>query len=144
MPTPLPTAPTRNDEPAVFVSRMDAFLPAMKTFSDELNAPPLTSISAAYTFVLLDAGKRFLHPSADITNRIWTIPANASVAFPIGTEITFINQNMAGIITIAITTDTMRLSPGGTIGSRSLAANGIATAIKLAADQWIISGTGLT
>lgn len=144
MPTPLPTAPTRSDAPDIFVSRMDAFLPAMKTFSDELNAPPLTPISAAYTFVLLDAGKRFLHPSADTTARTWTIPANASVAFAIGTEITFINQNAGGIITIAITTDTLRLSPGGTTGSRSLAANGIATAIKITATEWIISGTGLT
>lgn len=47
-------------------------------------------------------------------------------------------------LTIAITTDTMRLSPGGTTGSRTLAANGIATAIKITATEWIISGSGLT
>jgi hypothetical protein len=105
---------------------------------------PQNSQSAAYTLVLADAGKHILHPSADTTARTWTIPANASVAFPIGTAITFVNQNAAGVITIAITTDTMRLAGAGTTGSRTLAANGIATVLKSTATEWIISGTGLT
>lgn len=105
---------------------------------------PQNSQSAAYTLVLSDAGKHILHPSADTTARTFTIPANSSVAFPIGTAITFINQNGAGTVTIAITTDTMRLSPAGTTGSRTLAANGSATAIKITSTEWIISGSGLT
>jgi len=105
---------------------------------------PQNSQSAAYTLVLTDAGKHILHPSADTTARTFTIPANASVAYPIGTALTFVNQNSAGVITIAITTDTMRLAGAGTTGSRTLAANGIATAIKLTSTEWIISGTGLT
>jgi hypothetical protein len=106
---------------------------------------PQNSRSAAYTLVLADAGKHIFHPAADTTNRTFTIPANSSVAFPIGTAITFINQNgTGGIVTIAITTDTMRLSPGGTTGSRTLARNGSATAIKITATEWIISGSGLT
>jgi hypothetical protein len=107
-------------------------------------ATPQNSQSAAYTLVLDDAGKQLLHPSADTTARTWTIPANAAVAFPIGTVVTFVNQNAAGVITIAITTNTMRLAGPGTTGSRTLAANGIATAIKITATEWIISGTGLT
>lgn len=105
---------------------------------------PQNSQSTAYTLVLGDAGKHILHPSADTTARTFTIPANASVAYPIGTAITFINQNGAGTVTISITTDTMRLAGAGTTGSRTLAANGIATAIKVASTEWIISGTGLT
>lgn len=105
---------------------------------------PQNSQSAAYTLVLADSGKHILHPSADTTARTFTIPANASVAFPIGTAVTFINQNAGGVITIAITTDVMRLAGAGTTGSRTLAANGIATAIKITATEWIISGTGLT
>lgn len=105
---------------------------------------PQNSQSAAYTLVAADSGKHVLHPSADTTARIWTIPANASVAFPVGTAITFVNQNAAGIITIAITTDTMRLAGAGTTGNRTLAANGIATALKVTTTEWIISGTGLT
>jgi hypothetical protein len=100
--------------------------------------------SADYTLVLADSGKHILHPSADTTTRTFTIPANSSVAYPIGTALTFINQDSAGVVTIAITTDTMRLSPAGTTGSRTLAANGSATCIKLTATEWIISGSGLT
>lgn len=105
---------------------------------------PQNSQSAAYTLVLSDAQKHLFHPSADTTARTWTIPANASVAYPIGTAVTFVNQNAGGVITIAITTDTMRLAGAGTTGSRTLAANGIATALKVTATEWIISGTGLT
>ena len=105
---------------------------------------PQNSQSAAYTLVLADSGKHILHPSADTTARTFTIPANGSVAFSIGTAVTFVNQNSAGVITIAITTDTMRLAGAGTTGSRTLAANGVATAIKITSTEWIISGTGLT
>jgi hypothetical protein len=105
---------------------------------------PQNSQSAAYTCVAADSGKHILHPSADTTARTFTIPANSSVAYPVGTALTFVNQNGAGSITIAITTDTMRLAGAGTTGSRTLAANGIATALKVTSTEWIISGTGLT
>jgi hypothetical protein len=100
----------------------------------------ITSQSAAYTLVLGDANTGILHPSADTTARTWTIPANSSVAYPVGTALTFINQNAAGVLTIAITTDTMRLAGAGTTGSRTLAANGTATAMKLTSTEWIIIG----
>ena len=115
-------------------------------FNNALNGIgiPQNSKSTAYTTVLADAGKHILHPSADTTARIWTIDSNANVAYPVGTVITFVNQDSAGVITISITTDTLRLAGPGTTGSRTLAANGIATALKLVATEWIISGTGLT
>ncbi len=105
---------------------------------------PQNSESVNYTLVATDSGKHIFHPSADTTARTFTIPANSSVPFEIGTAITFINQNGAGVVTIAITSDTMRLAGAGTTGSRTLAANGIATAIKVTSTEWIISGTGLT
>lgn len=105
---------------------------------------PVNSQSAAYTLVLSDSGKQILHPSADTTARVFTIPANSSVAFPIGTAVTFINQNGAGAVTISITTDTMRLAGTGATGNRTLAANGVATAVKITSTEWIISGTNLT
>src|SRR5258706_6937200 len=105
---------------------------------------PQNSQSAAYTLVASDAGKHIFHPSADTTARTFTIPANSSVAYAIGTTLTFVNQNAAGVVTIAITTDTMRLAGAGTTGSRTLAANGIATAIKVTSTEWQINGTGLT
>lgn len=84
---------------------------------------PQNSQSTAYTLVLSDSGKHIYHPSSDTTARTWTIPANSSVAFTIGTAVTFINDTTAGNITIAITTDTLVLAGAGTTGSRTLAAN---------------------
>ena len=105
---------------------------------------PQNSKSAAYDIVLTDAGKHLYHPGSDTDARTWTIPANSSIAFPIGSAITFVNDTSAGAITIAITSDVLVLSPDGTTGSRTLAANGIATCIKMTATRWMISGSGLT
>jgi hypothetical protein len=104
---------------------------------------PQNSQSAAYTLVLADAGKHIFHPSTDANARTYTIPANSSVAYPIGTAITFINMT-SQVVTIAITSDTMYLSSAGTTGSRSLAQYGSATAIKMTSTTWLISGSGLT
>jgi hypothetical protein len=104
---------------------------------------PFNSQSAAYTAVLADSGKVIFHPSTDANARTFTIPANSSVAYPIGTAITFINMT-AAVVSIAITTDTMYLSSAGTTGTRSLANYGSATAIKMTSTTWLISGSGLT
>lgn len=109
-----------------------------------LGVIPQNSQSAAYTLVSGDAGGHIYHPSADTTARIWTIPANSAVPFEIGTVISFVNDSSAGVITIAITTDTLVLGGTGATGSRTLAANGYCTALKVAATRWIISGTALS
>jgi hypothetical protein len=95
--------------------------------------------SGAYTLVAGDAGELVY----TTTSRTVTIPANGSVAFAIGTTIVFVSGPSA-TTTIAITTDTMRLAGAGTTGSRTLAAHGMATAVKVAATEWYISGNGLT
>jgi hypothetical protein len=105
---------------------------------------PQNSQSAAYTTVLGDAGKHIYHPGADTTARTFTIDSNANVAYPVGTCISFINDTSAGVVTVAITSDTMILAGPGTTGSRTLAASGIATACKMTSTRWIINGTGLT
>jgi len=104
---------------------------------------PINSQSAAYTLVLADSGKAILHPSTDANARTFTIPANGSVAFAIGTAVTFINMT-SQVVSIAITTDTMYLGGTGTTGTRSLAQYGTATCIKMTSTTWIINGSGLT
>ena len=104
---------------------------------------PQNSQSADYTSVLTDSGKHIYHPTTDANARTYTIDSNANVAYPIGTALTFVNMT-AEVITIAITSDTMYLSDAGTTGSRSLAQYGSATALKLTATTWLISGSGLT
>jgi hypothetical protein len=105
---------------------------------------PQSSHSADYTTVLADKGTTILHPSADTNARTFTIDSNANVPYVVGTVITFLNQNAAGDLTIAIDTDVMRLAGSGATGSRTLTANGIATAVKVTATEWLINGTNLT
>ena len=103
---------------------------------------PENSEIVNYTTVLSDAGKFIFHPSTDNNARTFTIDSNANVAFPVGTVISFVN--MINTVTIAIAADTMTLAGTGTTGSRTLAANGTCTALKVGTTSWIISGTNLT
>lgn len=93
-----------------------------------------------YTLALADSGGHYYHVSG--TGHTLTIPANASVAFPIGTVIAIVNENGGGNITLAITSDTLRW--GASTGSRTIAANGTATLIKVAATVWRLTGDGIT
>ena len=105
----------------------------------------INSQSAAYTTVLADANGAIYHPPADTTARTFTIAANASVPYPIGTAITFDNDFGAGVLTIAIASDTLVLvGTTGSTGSRTLAAGGQASALKVSATRWRINGNGLT
>jgi hypothetical protein len=101
--------------------------------------------TGSYTLVLGDSGDHIFRSTGGAAT--WTIPAASSVAYPIGTALTFINLSSTAV-TIAITTDTMYLSSAGTTGSRTLAQYGSATAIKVAGVSssgiWVISGSGLT
>lgn len=106
---------------------------------------PQNSQSADYSLVASDTGKHIYHPSADTSSRVWTIPDNSSVAFRIGTALTFINDTGAGGIFIAVgSPDSLVLAGNGSTGTRTLASNGVATAVKIAATRWIISGTNIT
>jgi hypothetical protein len=102
---------------------------------------PQNEQTGSYTLVLTDSGKHIYRGLGSAAT--WTIPANSSVAYPIGTAITFINLS-ATSVSIAITTDTMYLSSGGTTGTRTLAQYGSATALKITSTSWLISGSGLT
>jgi hypothetical protein len=104
---------------------------------------PVNNQATPYTAVLADSGKCLYYSATGAA--AYTIPANASVAYPVGTVLTFVNDATGATnMTIAITTDTLVLSPGGTTGSRTLAQYGRAAAHKVTTTRWIISGSGLT
>ena len=102
---------------------------------------PQSTITTTDTLTIADAGK---HIYVNTASQTITIPANSAVPYPIGTAITFVAGPSAVSVTIAITTDIMYLAGTGTTGSRTLAAHGSATAIKVSATAWYINGTGLT
>lgn len=107
---------------------------------------PQNAQTGSYTMVLADSGKHIYHASG-AGAATYTIPAASSVAYPLGTAITFVNLSTTAV-SIAITTDTMYLSSAGTTGTRTLAQFGSATAIKVSGVSssgiWVISGSGLT
>lgn len=106
---------------------------------------PASTVTTTATLTIGDAGE---HIYLTTTGQTITIPAAASVAYPIGTTLTFIAGQSATTTTIAITSDTLRLAGGTSTGSRTLAANGMATAVKVSgtssAGVWYINGIGLT
>jgi hypothetical protein len=103
---------------------------------------PQNAQTGSYTLVLADSGKSIFHAAA-AGAATYTIPANGSVAYPLGTTVTFINMS-TNAVTISITTDTLYLAGTGTTGSRTLAQYGVATTTKMTSTTWIISGSGLT
>ncbi len=101
---------------------------------------PQMSDQDDYTLALADAGGHYYHVSG--STHTLTIPANGSIAFPIGTVIAVVNENGGGNLSIAITTDTLRW--GSNTGTRTLAANGSATLLKVASAVWRLTGDGIT
>lgn len=102
-------------------------------------APQNTQI-VDYTCVLSDAGKSIVMNGTDLTA---TIPANASVAYPLGSIIVFVNKNSTDL-TIAITSDTLVLGGSTSTGSRTLSVNGVASAYKSLSTEWLLTGSGLS
>lgn len=104
----------------------------------DLTAPQLTfntQVGTSYTAVLSDAG---IMITLDNGSAIaMTIPANASVPYPIGTQINF-QQLGAGAVTIGITADTLNVNANFTKVLNGAFA--IATAVKMTATTWTLFG----
>lgn len=101
-----------------------------------------------YTFVLTDAGKPVYKNTVGAVTATWTIPTNASVAFPIGAKIEIINHDSA-------IGGTVSLSPSGGVSLFLAGVSGTATRTmtgdnaagilqKIATDAWIVWGVGIT
>jgi len=97
---------------------------------------PLTaSRSGGYTIALTDRGQ-----CVPVTSGGVTIPANASVAFPVGSVVAIYNDS-ATAQNITITTDTLRLNGTTSTGTRSVPAYGIATLLKVKTTEWLAAGS---
>jgi hypothetical protein len=105
---------------------------------------PLTidaKTGTTYTFVLQDANNELITAS-NASAQTYSIPTNASVAFPIGAQINII-QIGAGQVTInAVTSGTTTvLSNGATAASPKLRVQySSATLVKVATDAWYVIG----
>jgi hypothetical protein len=95
---------------------------------------PQNQQTSSYTLALSDMGKHI-----SITTGGVVIPANGSVAFPIGATIVVFN-NSGSTQTISITTDTLRQAGTTNTGSRTLAVYGLATLVKVTSTVWVATG----
>lgn len=95
---------------------------------------PQNAKTASYTLALADIGEHI-----SITTGGIIIPANGSVAFPVGSAIAVYNDS-ATTQTISITTDTLRWAGTANTGTRTLAAYGLASLLKVASTTWVVSG----
>jgi hypothetical protein len=94
-----------------------------------------------YTFVLTDADNKLVTAS-NASAQTYSIPTNANVAYPVGSQINIIAIG-AGQVTInAVTSGTTTvLSNGGTAASPKLRVQySSATCIKVATDTWYVIG----
>jgi hypothetical protein len=94
-----------------------------------------------YTFVLADADNKLVTAS-NASAQTYSIPTNANVAYPVGSQINIIAIG-AGQVTInAVTSGTTTvLSNGGTAASPKLRVQySSATLIKVATDTWYVIG----
>lgn len=113
--------------------------------SPSINDPKLNltlnaQTGTTYTFVLADNGK--LVTASNASAQTYSIPTNASVAFPIGAQINII-QIGAGQVTIQATTSgtTTVASTGATATTPKLRVQySLATIIKAATDTWYVVG----
>jgi hypothetical protein len=99
-----------------------------------------TAQTVDYTPVLNDQ-YQVLIPMNKATAINFTIPTNASVAYPVGTVLTVLNIG-AGVCTIkAVTSGTTAiLSAGATLAQPTLAQYKSAACIKTGTDTWYVVG----
>jgi hypothetical protein len=97
--------------------------------------------TATYELVIGDRGRTIWFTGAT-ASKVCTIPADASVAFPIGSMVGIENDGSVNM-TIAITTDTLTWSKDNTTGTRTLAPGASCVIKKVAATSWKISGSAL-
>jgi hypothetical protein len=111
-----------------------------KTLTDPKINLAFDAETASYTAVLANNGQVVTMDNA--SPNTFSIPTNASVAFPVGTQINVL-QIGAGQTTIqAVTSGTTSiLSTGGTAAAPKIRARyGAATCIKAATDLWYVIG----
>jgi hypothetical protein len=122
-------------------------LTTAQTLTNKTLTSPLINLginantSTTYTFVLADNGK--LVTSNNASAQTLSIPTNASVAYPVGTQINVAWITGAGQPTIqAVTSGTTTvLSTGATSTAPKLrVVNSVASCIKIATDTWLVTG----
>ena len=102
---------------------------------------PQVSFGANATAALTDAGKHYYSTTAG--NLALTLPDNSSVAFPTGATLTVVVNAAGNVLVNQGTGVTLYMAGSSTTGNRAVGAYGLASVMKVAANTWVISGTGV-
>ena len=103
---------------------------------------PQVSLTADDTIALEDSGKHFYSNTAG--NITLTIPTNATVAFPIGTAISIVEEAAGNILVNATAGVNLYLAGNATAANRVLGTYGMATLMKVSTDTWFMNGAGVS
>jgi hypothetical protein len=103
---------------------------------------PQVSFTANATLAATDAGRHYYSTLA--TANTLTIANNTSVSWSVGTAISIVNRG-TGNITIAQGSGvSLYLAGNATSGNRTISTYGMATLLNVAANIWMINGTGVS
>jgi hypothetical protein len=107
-----------------------------KTLTDPKINLAINAQSAAYTLVLADNNKVVIVSNASAVNL--SVPTNASVAFPIGAQITIIQGGAGKVTVVAVTPGTTTVNATPSAGLRAQSSG--VSLIKTATDVWYLLG----
>ena len=97
---------------------------------------PQIAMTANRTLDITDSGKHIYRSGGNLT-----IPPNSSVAFPVGSVVTLVNNSTAMTVTRGAGVD-LYLSPNLASANITLAAKGMLTLLKVDTNTWFASGAG--
>ena len=103
---------------------------------------PQISFTANATIAATDAGKHYY--STLSTANALTIANNTSVSWTVGTAITLVNRGTGNIIVTQGTGVSLYLAGNSTPANRTVTTYGMATLLNVAANIWMINGTGVS
>lgn len=121
------------------------FADVIESLVDTVNALAARSVNtqdSSYTFLSTD-DLTIVRKTSTTTNQVYTIPANDSVAFDLGTVLEVQNDGSVDL-DVAIDADTLTFEADGTTGIRTIAADGSGRFVKVADTAWKARGEQMT
>jgi hypothetical protein len=103
---------------------------------------PQVAFTGNATIATTDAGKHFY--STESTDYILTIADNSAVSWPVGTAITVVNRGTGNITVAQAAGVSLYLAGNSTAGNRVVTTYGMVTVLNVAANVWMINGTGVS
>ena len=108
----------------------------------DVRSVPQNAQASNYTLALTDGGKHVRCTNAGA--QTVTIPANATVAFPVGTLVTVVNTGTTAVSIALAGGVTLTQAATGATGARTLATTGLCSLLKIATDAWYVTGSGVS